>query len=221
MGWGDAVKINTGDRFDRLTVISFAGRDRFNYKRWLCRCDCGAEKVVNQGVIITPHPHSCGACQREILSGRASEIHRVHGLSARPEYAVWRAMINRCHNPENKSFLRYGGRGISVCERWRNSCVAFLSDMGERPSPKHTIERINNDGGYEQSNCRWGTRLEQARNTRSTTFLEFRGQRRPLTEWANIIGIKPATVRRRLVIQGYSTERALTEPVKGKKLKCA
>lgn len=128
-------------------------------------------------------------------------------MSETPIYNAWRHMINRCENPNDNRFAYYGGRGIKVCERWRSSFENFLEDMGERP-PNRSLDRIDNDRGYEPGNCRWATRKEQARNKRTTRFIVFRGERRPLVEWAEILGIPAYSIWNRIRL-GWTDEEAL------------
>jgi hypothetical protein len=142
----------------------------------------------------------------------------IHGESsngsqkqATPEYVVWMKMFDRCRNPRVHNYHRYGGRGITVCERWSNY-PAFLEDMGRRPSNLHRIERINNDGHYTPENCRWATRSEQARNRRSNHRLTFNGRTLTMIEWSEELGLPLFTLCRR-IYQGWSVERALTEPI--------
>jgi hypothetical protein len=129
-----------------------------------------------------------------------------------PEWFVWQQMKQRCYNPKNSNWPNWGGRGITVCERWFHSFENFYADMGSRPSPKFTVERIDNDGPYSPENCRWATRTEQARNGRKNVYLDFRGERLTLTEWAERIGMKVGTLWQRLN-QGWSIEKALTKPL--------
>lgn len=131
-----------------------------------------------------------------------------------PEYGVWCRMIDRCYNPNIPSFSNYGGRGIIVCERWRHDFAAFLADVGPRPSPAHSIDRIDNDGNYEPGNVRWATKHQQMRNTRFNVVIEWRGEKRCLFEWAVILGINAYTLHARLRRRGWTIERAMTTPVK-------
>jgi len=121
-------------------------------------------------------------------------------------------MKSRCNNPNNVSFDNYGGRGISVCGRW-DKYQNFISDMGNRPTLKHTLDRIDNDGNYEPSNCRWATRKEQQRNRRTNHIIEFNGESKNITDWSNDLGIKLTTLIGRLD-RGWSIEKTLTTPVK-------
>ena len=135
-----------------------------------------------------------------------------HGASEAPEYNVWRNMLRRCLNPKSSFFKHYGGRGISVCERWRNSPSAFFEDMGPRPYGT-SIERIDNDGNYEPGNCRWATTKEQSRNRRCNINIEFNGRTCNLADWAFELKVPYRLLRDRLVKCGMGVEEAFTLPI--------
>lgn len=131
-------------------------------------------------------------------------------------YNVWSSMIQRCHNPKNTAYPYYGGRGITVCDRWRKSFVAFLADVGERPSRGYTLDRHpDKNGHYEPGNVRWATRKVQQRNMRSNRLITFRGEVRSVAEWSEHFGLNKSTLFGRLFRYGWPVERALTEPVMG------
>lgn len=160
-----------GQRFGRLTVIERASSS--NGRRWACLCNCGKEKTIAAKHLKSGDIKSCGCLSTEVkrmFRGRPRK-YGLFGSEPRPprpppEYEIWRGAIARCTNPQRHDFKYYGGRGIKICDRWRHSFQNFLADMGPRPSPQHSIDRINNDGDYEPDNCRWVTWKEQAANRR-------------------------------------------------------
>jgi DNA-binding NtrC family response regulator len=136
----------------------------------------------------------------------------THGMSYTREYRVWSGMIQRCTNPNQSTYKHYGGRGISVDKRWKDSFLAFLDDMGTAPSKEHTLERKNNNQGYEPGNCRWATRKEQANNTRNTIRIIYQGKEYTLKELAELAGVSRTTLYQRLRKQKLSVEEAVTKP---------
>jgi hypothetical protein len=152
----------TNQRFGRLITIKIVGKTNCLHTLWLCRCDCGTEKAVSSNKLRRGDTVSCG-CGK--LDGH---LRRTHGAAAvgreTREYGIWKAMLQRCNNPNNKDFKFYGGRGITVCDRW-SWFENFIADMGPKPEG-YSIERKNNNGNYEPDNCKWATHSEQMKNKR-------------------------------------------------------
>lgn len=197
----------SGLRFGRLVVERRVPSITKN-SRWRCVCDCGRHSDVSRCNLLRGHTVSCG-CYREA-------VNRKHGMSDSPEFCCWKSMKQRCHRETHREYPLYGGRGISVCPRWRTCFEAFLLDMGRRPSSAHSIDRIDNDGDYEPSNCRWATSSVQTRNKRTNHIIEWRGEALTLTDWASRLGMYPKTLSTRIE-RGWSVERAFTFPVQRKR----
>lgn len=207
----------TGQRFGRLTVTGYGGRKGTNHV-WLCRCDCGGDKLAQAGNMRAGLTQSCGCLQRE----RASAATRTHGHTVgrkSSEYRIWVSMICRCRNENDAAYAYYGGRGIAVCERWANGegglsgFECFFADMGRRPD-RRSLDRIDNDKGYSPDNCRWATRREQALNVRTNVIVRFRGEERLLADVCALTGVPVNCARQRIKTYGWSVEKAVTTPSK-------
>jgi hypothetical protein len=195
----------TGQQFGRLTAIVRRGSDLHGNAMWLCKCRCGGSTTVRGYLLVAGKPRGCQACSRGRKGGRKNLLEDWQ----REIYPVWKAMVARCGNTKSKDWPGYGGRGITVCERWQDF-FKFAEDMGKR-QPGLTLERLDNDGGYEPSNCKWATPLEQGRNRRNNVFIEFNGNRLTVAEWARRTGLPATTIDQR-VRRGWTSERTLLTP---------
>lgn len=174
----------TGQRFDRLLVVGIDPLRRKGQTYWFVRCDCGTEKSVNGIGLRDGRTRSCGCEVRKNLS----KLRTTHGMYGTPIYKCWQGMKNRCQNPRDHNFQKYGAKGITVCERWK-TFENFMQDMGPMPSPKHTVDRKDNSKGYGPDNCKWSTKAEQNRNYSRNRFIFFRGKLRPLIEVVELTGV--------------------------------
>ena len=202
----------TNQRFGRLLVLGPTNTRprprRGLYYYWLCLCDCGAEKYVLQDSLQSGGTRSCGCLRRETMA----EKQRTHGYSDTRTYRSWQRIKQRCNDPGATHYEHCGGRGIYMCAKWRDSVENFLAAVGECPGDEFSIERIDNNIGYEPDNCCWATAKDQARNTRRNRILEFDGKALCLQEWAEITGLKRTTITQRIAY-GWTVEEALTIPV--------
>ena len=194
-----------GDKFGRLTIVSEAERAG-RHRRWNVRCDCGVQLVVYQDPMRDGRTRSCGCLNKE----KASARRMTHGKTQTAEYRSWVQMRKRCLSPGDPAYPQYGGRGIKVCERW-NRFEHFLADMGPKPSPSHSIDRMRNDGSYEPGNCRWATKKEQAENRGSVHKVQLGNEIVTATEAAKRVGLPAGALQARLR-RGWSVQRALSEP---------
>lgn len=185
-----------GQKYGRWTVEKRSHKNARGEWYWQCRCECGTVRNVLAHSLQIGCSSSCGCTKN-----------RKHGMEATPIYNAWAAMIQRCENPNSKTYPDYGGRGISVCERW-HSFVNFHADMGNKPVGL-SLDRIDNNGNYEPSNCRWTSSLTQMRNRRTTRLLTIDGKTKPASEWAEMYGINRRIVADRLN-RGWDALRALT-----------
>jgi len=192
-----------GRRFGMLLVKERVGHSNTQHASlWRCECMCGGKSVVAISNLRSGHTTSCG-CK-----------HRTHGYAGKiptPEYRAWQRMHERCGNDNHIGSANYKGRGIKVCDRW-GKFENFISDMGRMPKGTNSLDRKDNDSNYEPDNCRWSYPKQQVRNRRCTIFVDYLGERKPLGEWCEILGVKYQNGYRRIVKYGWSPERAFSEP---------
>lgn len=191
----------SGMRFGLLTVIDAAGRAAGQKITWRCSCDCGGEREVIGSNLVSGEVVSCG-CRNG---------NKTHGKTGTSLYNRWKAMIQRCENPNNKRYAAYGGRGIRVCREWRESFEAFARDVGSGFSPELELDRIDVNGNYAPGNVRWVPQTVNARNKRSSRYLTFHGRTLTVAEWADLLGLKAGTIRFRLDKAEWPVDRALTK----------
>jgi hypothetical protein len=182
---GKAIDI-TGQRFGRLTAVRFSHKQEPRYHYWLFKCECGQKKVIRKAHVTANKILSCGCYSQD-----RKDAMKIGAITRNPIYNTWEAMKARCLNNNNPAYHHYGGRGIKVCDRWIDSFPNFFEDMGQRPSNKHSLDRIDNNGNYEPSNCRWATRREQARNTRFNNLVTINSVTKCVSEWAEDLNLSP------------------------------
>jgi hypothetical protein len=205
---GGKIKDITGKTFGKMTVVAFAYVLPKLGAYWLCRCECGNEKVARGPALRKGSIVSCGCHKARLFKDRST----THGLSHLPVFRRWCGMIQRCSDPNHIGYHNYGAKGIAVCDRWL-SFENFYADMGEPATKIHSIERRNGSLGYSPENCYWATQSQQARNTSQNHNITFRGKTQCLIAWAEEVGITRGALTSRLN-RGWSVERALSTPVK-------
>lgn len=204
-----AVRIDlTGKKFGQLTVIRIAIDIPYVRKKWLCKCDCGNEIIVQSGNLQSGHSTRCKACQLE--DARKNNI--KHGMTGTKLYGVWNTMINRCENPNTKSYCDYGAKGISVCEEWHDAKNFFDWALANGYKEGLEIDRIDTSGGYCSENCRWITRLKNANNKTNNRIISYNGEEKTLAEWARYYGVDYKLLHGRLS-RGYSLENAIKKMI--------
>ena len=203
------LKDLTGQKFNRWTVIERAENDKRGQAQWKCVCDCGNVSIVGGKDLRLNKSKSCGCLQKET----ASQVAKTHGKSKTRLYRIWNVMRQRCKNPKVPEYKRYGGRGISVCCQWENSFLDFYDwAIHHGYSDSLSIDRINVNGNYEPSNCRWATAIEQARNKRNMRLIEYNGEKKTLIEWTETLKLNYLRVKSRLQKGNWSIEEAFTTP---------
>lgn len=221
-------KINdlTGQKFGRLTVISYAGKNHRRYALWSCLCECGKTIIAVGSDLRSGHTQSCGCSRSDALSrynkseekrAHTSELNKqykkTHGMRYTRLYREWRSMINRCSSKNWRDYDNYGGRGITVCDEWKESFESFRDwalHNGYRDDL--SLDRCDVNGNYCPDNCRWITMAAQANNTRRSLYLEFNGEKKTVKEWALELGLNYNTLHSRVTTKGWSAEKALTTP---------
>lgn len=198
----------TGKKFGRLTALSEVQASVNGKIKWVCVCECGKRKEIFKTNIISGKSKSCGCLQKECVS-MANKKRKVHGALNTGAYKSWKAMNQRCCNPNNESYDNYGGRGIRVCERWLNSFENFYADMGDRPKGK-SLDRIDNDRKYCPENCKWSSAKEQSNNRRNSIVLTLNGESKTMSEWSRLTGIKYITIWTRIKKYNWPVSKALT-----------
>ena len=193
-----------GHHYGRLVVLGRAQSQKGN-ARWCCKCDCGFYTIANGNDLARGKVVSCGCWnyQKRIQ----------HGLVRTPVYRAWNNLLRRCESPRNPSYTKYGGRGIAVCPEWHNF-RNFFADMGHPPGKGYSIDRINNDGPYAPSNCRWAKIHVQANNTRRNRLITHEGRTQTIAQWARELGMDYDVIRSRLDRYGWPIARALNEPAR-------
>lgn len=221
----------TGKRFGKLTVVKFHGsyvEGRRPGRYWECLCDCGKTSIVYGSNLKWGDSTSCGCMSsrhaiKDVNKSHGETAGWKHKLRARTtEYQTWMGMRRRCNDKAMENYERYGAKGITVCDRWMrgtedlSAFECFLQDMGRKPSPELSLDRIDNSKGYFPENCRWATKEQQANNrdpSHNAIWLTYRGETQLLSYWAKKYGLRKETLRQRIRVFGWSVEKALTEPL--------
>ena len=207
---GKSKEINIiGKKYGRLTVIEKIKDNKNKYSMCKCICDCGNKCIVNIANVKSGHTKSCGCLQKETIG----DINKKHGKRNTRLYDIWCGIKVRCYNKNDKNYKNYGGRGITICQEWFNNFINFYNwSMANGYTDDLSIDRIDVNGNYEPSNCRWVDRKTQNRNTRTNRYLTYKGETHCIAEWAEILHIKQYIIIERLKY-GWSIEKIFETPV--------
>lgn len=206
-----------GNTYNYLTVLSegepYILEGGYRHRSVFAECSCGTIKRYDMSSVISGNAKSCGCWGRKAASDRLKIRMTKHGMKRTSEYNSWVSMKMRCLNPKNPSYKNYGGRGIKICDEWINSFEKFYADMGSKPTPQHSIDRIDVNGGYCFSNCKWSTAKEQSVNKRNSISVSIGGVTKPIEQWAKEIGISRVGLEWR-IRKNYSESEMLKKPQK-------
>lgn len=198
------------ERFGRLVVIDYSHTDQNGKAMWNCLCDCGKKTIVSSGNLRNGITKSCGCLHKEQLAKRK----RTHGKTGSRIYWIWHGMKARCVNCNDVRYSDYGGRGIAICDEWKNDFQSFYNwAMANGYSDELTIDRIDVSGNYEPSNCQWATNEQQANNKRTCIYVTHNGKTQTIKQWSDETGINYQTLYSRIVERNWNIERALTKAV--------
>lgn len=204
------IKDLTGKKFGRLTVLKHCGSNKYGRSLWLCQCECGNKKIILGNSLLSKLTISCGCYNTEIIK----RTNLKHNMSYSKLYRVWGSMKTRCYNKNFMYYYNYGGRGIKVCDEWKNDFYKFYNwAIKNGYQDNLTIDRINNDGDYEPSNCRWTTRAEQNNNMRKNIIIDYNGEEKTISQWATEFNLTRTALYYRIK-RGWDIEKALTTPLK-------
>jgi hypothetical protein len=187
------VKDRAGQFFGRLLLVAYAGRLN-NKTMWICRCECGESRTLAVENLVSGATVSCGCHRKKILDKTS------HGLAGKRAYNIWKNIVDRCRNPNNRHYADYGGRGVDVCDEWLD-VTNFYRDMGDPPDGR-SIERLDNNLGYSKDNCVWATDTQQRRNKRSSRLIEYAGMTMCQSDWAKLMSIPVETLFARVKRMG-------------------
>ena len=204
------MKILTGLMFGRLTVERLGGFTPTRRALWFCRCECGGTKTVLGSSLLNGNTKSCGCILSEVMKKKMT----THGGSKTRVYRIWTGMLNRCYRVDDYHYPRWGGRGIKVCEEWRDFETFRDWALSNGYKENLSIERTDNDDWYCPGNCTWATNKKQANNRRSNRLLTFNGETRTIAEWGDVTGLGDTAIRLRIDRRGWSVQRALTQKLR-------
>lgn len=206
-----------GEKYGRLRILELSGRNKHGHMLVKCQCDCGNISIIEATRVTNGITLSCGCLRIENISN----ISKTHGLTNTRLYRIWGAMINRCENPNNNRFYTYGAKGIVVCDTWRRDFKAFYDWAMENGYEENlTIDRIDVNGNYEPSNCRWATAKEQANNKKNSRIIDYNGETKNVKEWATHFGFNYKYFHEKLADFDWKIEKVLELPYFKERLKC-